>query len=205
MRKNKSISIYLAEFIPIILFYLFFVHSDEMLDFSNTLFGRAIAVSLIIFYSSISTIYGIAICVLIIFFYQTDMVEGNAKFYQTANFRVFDLSSGIREGLDVAQQFREENCEGTQLMYKDLPVKNENAHHIFPEIEFQPNFVCNPCDPSCKISIIESRLSAQEELTYPKPSDDWVNEVWKTWFSDASGVSLSFRGFSESAKRIPDP
>lgn len=194
MKKNTSI--YLAEFIPIILFYLLFVHSDEMIDFSNTLIGRAAAVALIIFYSSINIIYGLAICILVVFFYQTDMVQGNAMFSQTPKFYVFDISN--KEGFDnpAIQEFREENCKGSQLMYKNQPVRNENAHHIFPELEFKPNFICNPCDPGCKVSIIESRLTAQEELTYPKPSDDWVNGVWKTWFSDSP--PLTYQSFSQS-------
>lgn len=193
---KKSTSIYLAEFIPIILFYLFFVHSDEMIDFSNTLLGRALAVSIIIFYSSINVVYGLAMCILVIFFYQTDMVQGQYAFNQRPKFFVFDLSG--KEGFettDVQNEFRKENCAGSQLMYKNQPVRNENAHHVFPELEFTPNFVCNPCDPSCNISIIESRLTAQEELTYPKPSDDWVNAVWKTWFSESSDAPKS--GFSE--------
>jgi|LauGreDrversion2_2_1035103.scaffolds.fasta_scaffold01609_3 hypothetical protein len=196
MKKNTAI--YLAEFIPIILFYIFFVHSDEMLDFSNTLLGRAFAVGLIVFYSSINTIYGIAMCILVIFFYQTDMVQGNASFLQTPEFYVFDMST--REGFDppsVVNEFRKENCSGSQLMHKNKPVRNENAHHLFPELKFSPNFACNPCDPGCKISIIESRLSAQEELTYPKPSDDWVNGVWRTWFGSDSQNTPSPR-FSEA-------
>jgi hypothetical protein len=194
MKKNTSI--YLAEFIPIILFYLLFVHSDEMIDFSNTLLGRAAAVALIIFYSSINIIYGLAICILVIFFYQTDMVQGSAIFSQTPNFYVFDISN--KEGFDnpAIQEFREKNCKGSQLMYKNQTVRNENADHIFPELEFKPNFICNPCDPGCNVSIIESRLTAQEELTHPKPSDDWVNGVWKTWFSDSP--PLTYQSFSQS-------
>jgi hypothetical protein len=200
MKKNKTLSIYLAEFMPLMLFYMFFVHSDEMLNFSNTILGRAFAVALIAFYSSISVLYGIAICVLVIFFYQTDMVQGHSEFIylsQNPQFYVFDLSN--KEGFstsDAAKEFREEHCDGTQLMYKNYKVRNENAHHVFPEMEFKPNFTCNPCDPSCNISIIESRLTAQEELIYPKMSDDWVNGVWKTWFTDSSTPITN--SFSES-------
>jgi hypothetical protein len=191
MKKNTAI--YLAEFIPIILFYLFLAHSDEMIDFSNTLEGRAVAVGLIVFYSSINMIYGIAMCILIIFFYQTDIVQGNAEFSQKVRFYIFDLSE--KEGFDSMHEFRQENCKGSQLLYKNKPVRNENAHHVFPELEFKPNFVCNPCDTGCNISIMESRLRSQEELTYPKPSDDWVNDVWKNWFTSSSGIMPM--GFSE--------
>jgi hypothetical protein len=138
-------------------------------------------------------IYGIAMCILIIFFYQTDIVQGNAAFSQNVRFYVFDLSG--KEGFDSMHEFRQENCKGSQLLYKNKPVRNENAHHVFPELEFKPNFVCNPCDTGCNISIMESRLRSQEELTFPNPSDDWVNDVWKNWF--ASSSSIMPMGFSE--------
>jgi hypothetical protein len=67
---------YLAEFIPIIVFYLLVSYSDEMIMFTHTTFGRLVVVGLILFYASIHYIYGILVCLFIIFYYQTDVVEG---------------------------------------------------------------------------------------------------------------------------------
>lgn len=76
----------------------------------------------------------------------------------------------------VKQEFRERNCKKNekngrygrngkngatgQLIYKDMSVKSEYAEHVFPELEFidEP---CNPCNDSCKFSIIESKLSTE--------------------------------------------
>jgi hypothetical protein len=76
MNDYKNVTIYLAEFIPIIVFYLLVSYSDEMIMFSHTTFGRLIVVGLILFYASIHYIYGILVCLFIIFYYQTDVVEG---------------------------------------------------------------------------------------------------------------------------------
>uniref|UniRef100_A0A6C0JI54 Uncharacterized protein n=1 Tax=viral metagenome TaxID=1070528 RepID=A0A6C0JI54_9ZZZZ len=75
----------------------------------------------------------------------------------------------------VKQEFRERNCKikgsykkmgsnaltkGGKLIYKDMTIKSEYAEHIFPELEFidEP---CNPCNESCKFSIIESKLNTE--------------------------------------------
>jgi len=76
IHESKNVTIYLAEFIPIIVFYLLVSYSDEMIMFSHTTFGRLIVVGLILFYASIHYIYGILVCLFIIFYYQTDTVEG---------------------------------------------------------------------------------------------------------------------------------
>jgi len=76
IHESKNITIYLAEFIPLIVFYLLVSHSDEMIMFSHTTFGRLIVVGLILFYASIHYIYGILVCLFVILYYQTDAVEG---------------------------------------------------------------------------------------------------------------------------------
>ena len=77
-KESKNMTIYLAEFIPIIVFYLLISYSDEMILFSHTTFGRLVVVGLILFYATIHYIYGILVCLFIIFYYQTDVVEGMA-------------------------------------------------------------------------------------------------------------------------------
>ena len=76
MNDYKNVTIYLAEFIPIIVFYLLVSYSDEMIMFSHTTFGRLIIVGLILFYASIHYIYGILVCLFVILYYQSDVVEG---------------------------------------------------------------------------------------------------------------------------------
>lgn len=70
-------------------------------------------------------------------------------------------------------KFREDNCIRVQmqggnqgcgkLMYKDMKVRSDYAEHVFPELEFK-NGPCNPCNKSCDISIIESKLKTEIEM-----------------------------------------
>lgn len=210
--------IVIAQFIPFILFYLLFVHSNRMVIFSNTPLGRLLAIALIIFYTNISIKYGFMFCVLIIFYYQMDSVEGMADMtkrfrkpntndewdifdwietpystpvedhllypsFDTENFANADeISESMGSETSVKDQFRQDNCKNGQLMHKGLPVKTDMADMVFNELEFL-NERCNPCDKTCNFSIIEQKLKSQEDVTYPKQSDNWVNDIWKTWFN----------------------
>lgn len=168
--KSKSVP-FIAKILPIILFYIFFVYSDKMLILSITPLGRFIAICLILFYTSIHTIYGIIMALFVIFYYQMDFVEG------MTNYEL--LTEGFQD------KFRKDHCDmNGQLTYKEYPVKTENVEHIFPDLQFVYG-QCNPCDINCAFTISQ-KLSVQEDMTYPKSSDDWVFSIWKTWFSEDS-------------------
>jgi hypothetical protein len=75
--------------------------------------------------------------------------------------------------IGAIDKFREDNCIRVQmqggnqgcgkLMYKDMKVRSDYAEHVFPELEFK-NGPCNPCNKSCDISIIESKLKTEIEM-----------------------------------------
>ena len=67
------------------------------------------------------------------------------------------------ENISVINDFRKENCKGTDLMYKDMKVKPDMIGHIFPNVEFKDG-ECNVCESTCKFSIIENRLKTEKEL-----------------------------------------
>ena len=67
------------------------------------------------------------------------------------------------ESVSVVNDFRKENCKGTDLMYKDMKVKMDMIGHIFPNVEFKDG-ECNVCESTCKFSIIENRLKTEKEL-----------------------------------------
>ena len=52
---------------------------------------------------------------------------------------------------------------------------------MFPELNFLNDF-CNPCDEKCGITIRE-KLNAEENIVYPKTDDNWIYNIWNTWFS----------------------
>jgi hypothetical protein len=65
----------IAEFIPIILIFLFLSKTKEFCQFSRTVPGKLVAVCLIIFYVLIDKILGLLVCGLIILTYQSDCIE----------------------------------------------------------------------------------------------------------------------------------
>ena len=82
--------------------------------------------------------------------------------------------------VNVVNDFRKENCKGTDLMHKDMKVKPDMIGHIFPNVEFKDG-ECNVCDSTCKFSIIENRLKTEKELFRSdiqkgeKPKNFWAN------------------------------
>jgi hypothetical protein len=67
--------LFIAEIIPLLLFYVILLYPDQTLLFSVTPLGRLMAVLLVLFYTSIHSSYGLVVCIFIILYYQTDMVE----------------------------------------------------------------------------------------------------------------------------------
>ena len=171
----------IAKILPIIIFYLFFAFPNDFLYISISPLGRLFAIFIILLYSSISTYYGIAICILIILYYRLEFIENTSMFesYMLIGDSFYEPFSEKEE--TKVKEFRQENCKDNVLIFKNKKVKNENAHHIFPELEFLNDF-CNPCDEKCGISIQE-KLQNEESISYPKTDDNWVFNIWNTWFS----------------------
>ena len=67
--------LFIAEMIPILIFYFIFADPDRFLLFSITSLGRLVAILVILFYTCIHMSYGFMVCIFVIFYYQTDMVE----------------------------------------------------------------------------------------------------------------------------------
>lgn len=201
----KSAEIILAQCIPFIIFYLFFAHSHKMIIIANTPLGKFMAILLIIFYTAIDYKLGLFVCVLVVLFYQMDMVEGmtliekHTKQPSKIANNEWDLFDWIEEpysipiedsliyenfenNSSVQNEFRKKNCKNGQLVKSGLPIKRELADIIFQDLEFL-NDRCNPCDTNCQISIIEQKLQNQENITYPKQSNDWLNSMWNSWFN----------------------
>lgn len=61
-------------------------------------------------------------------------------------------------------EFRKENCKNGELVAKGVAIKPEMSDHVFREIKFTNDNKCNPCDESCRFSIVESRIRNEAEL-----------------------------------------
>ena len=66
---------FVAQFIPIILLFLFLTKTHLFVKFSKTALGKMVAVSLIIFYANIDKYIGLFACAVIIFMYQYNCIE----------------------------------------------------------------------------------------------------------------------------------
>ena len=64
---------------------------------------------------------------------------------------------------EIQQTFRDQNCVQGVLKYKNLPVRDEMATHIYQEVKFNDEY-CNVCRPTCKFSIVESKFKSEEKI-----------------------------------------
>lgn len=72
------------------------------------------------------------------------------------------VKTNIENG-PAQDEFRREHCQKGLLKHKDIVVRNEMAQHIYPELKFENDY-CNACSPTCKFSIIESKLKTENKL-----------------------------------------
>lgn len=186
----------IAKILPLIIFYLFFAFPDDFLYVSISPLGRLIAIFIILLYSSINTYYGIAMCILIILYYRLEFIEKTSMFdsYMLIGDSFFEPFTEKEE--TKIKEFRQENCKDNVLTFKNKKVKSENASHIFPELEFLNDF-CNPCDEKCGISIQE-KLQNEESIVYPKTDDNWVFNIWNTWFSNEKTPPYSSNTYNDT-------
>jgi len=84
---------------------------------------------------------------------------------------VIDIeNTGLSEDFSYTGRdiFRKKNCKNGQLYHLSQPIKSEFADIIFPELKFNNDATCNPCDPMCNYSIIDNRLETEELLFYKR-------------------------------------
>ena len=183
----------LFQFIPIILLFLLVSNPDSIIQFSNMSIGRVIAVSIILFYSSINKYLGLLSCMLIVLYYQVYTFDDNKEFFENLTFsRVEENKEHPSNVLEtsplkyaeysnlyktecakyavkndansiVKKQFQDRFCDRDVLKYKDVVVRSEMIQHVFPEIQFSAN-KCNPCSATCEFSIIANKLHMEEKM-----------------------------------------
>ena len=269
----------IAKLLPIILVSVLFLYKEDTIEFSHTILGRLVAVSIILFYISCNILYGLLACLLVILYYQFDFVEErsnlkinmihlegfqegagpldnimqqiDAKIDAKLDAKVGDVKSDITNlkndikgfktditdfKTDVSNvkadintvktdissvktdvtnnsndiikamntapkkeksgftnysdlydelkkepdtkskfksQFKIQNCQGGELKFKNITVRNEIVPHIFPELKYE-NEPCNPCSNTCNFSIIEEKIKNEDALIKPVNSNDVV-------------------------------
>ena len=169
-----------AQFIPIVLIFLFLTNNNLFVQFSQTTLGRMMAVALIVFYAALDKYVGLFACAIIIFYYQNYYIEAMdimdiIEIDEIEHVNGEDLDDGTyvfmeQKGAKVdvidkkklllveptfsgsEDEFRKQTCERGVLKYKNMKVKNEMSDIIFPQMKFK-GAVCNPCNKTCDISV----------------------------------------------------
>lgn len=106
-------------------------------------------------------------------------VAGNSTAYdyhptETPNNWYESSILGNEQNRELKDIFRKTNCDARgRLMYKGAQVRPEITEHVFREIQFEEgdSAKCNPCNPSCRFSVVESRIIREENMR-PKTSQD---------------------------------
>jgi hypothetical protein len=151
----------ITQFIPILLIFIFVSYPKEVAIFSQTVLGKMVFISIILFYTYIDVVWGLFICVIFILYSQSAFVENMLNMGDRANYtNMYTTTSPNSPAVD---KFRSENCQDGVLVYKDMMVKNDMAEHIFPELTL-PGGVCNPCSQNCQVSIIEGKLKTEDQV-----------------------------------------
>ena len=84
-----------AQFIPILLLFLFLTQFTEFVRFSHTTLGKLVAVLIIVFYTFLDKVFGLFTCALVILFYQTDYIESMVQVDNS------NIGNDIDDGLPI--------------------------------------------------------------------------------------------------------
>lgn len=111
----------IAGILPIILVSLLFLYKEDTIEFSHTILGRLIAVSIILFYISCNILYGLLACLLVILYYQFDFVESRSNL----KINMVHLE-GFQEGAEPMDQFMKKIDEKIDAKVGDIKTDITN-------------------------------------------------------------------------------
>jgi len=152
----KILSKILLETIPLFLFLVFILYSNDFILTSNTILGKIFAFILTIFYFSQDILYGILFLLIVVFYYQTDLVSkictANTMRYnqiRNENFATFsnnleDKDTPILPENTFNNSVRVGNVVATSSSFHDenrIPIIPESvkvfkSEHCSPELDF---------------------------------------------------------------------
>lgn len=189
--------------IVISIFLLFTLYPKETFLYSDTILGKMMAVFIIIYCTNENIIYGLFACILTIWFYQSDMLDTYKSRY-TEHFSPQAIYSPTEPDKNIQAIpildplpldkvyptelsplktesetiFRNQNCsEDLDVMYKNTKIlRKENIQQLFPDISFQNDKVCNPCDSACRFRNEKELMSKST-----KGNEDSIWEWATSW------------------------
>lgn len=93
----------LIEFIPIILLFLYVSYTTPFIIISHSILGKILAITIIVYYTSVDQVYGLLSCLLIIWYYELEHVnELNTLYYD----KLYEGLSLIQYSYDNTSNFK---------------------------------------------------------------------------------------------------
>ena len=137
----KVLSQILLETIPLFLFLVFILYSNDFILMSNTILGKVVAFILTVFYFSQDILYGILFGLIVVFYYQTDLVSkictANTATHKKIGNENFATFSNNFEDKDAAilpeKNFSSVGVGGGNVIAASSSIHAENRIPIIPE------------------------------------------------------------------------
>jgi len=182
----SSTSTIIPEFILIVSVFVFVVYTKELLTFSTTILGKLTSVCILLYYTSLHKLYGLLAAAVIIYLQHHEYIRN--QFY----------GNYVREGFGK-DDFMQAHCTDGKLKYKTSVVNKEMAEHVFPEIKYNhPEHRCHPCDPACEYTIMEEKLTKENELLMPPQPNNVSPEktILDFWKQPVASIGVFSEPFS---------
>lgn len=119
----------IEQFIPILIIFILLSYPRTVIQFSHSILGRFLAVSIIIFYSSLDKYLGLLVCGLVIFYYQMDYVEGmmaeiNENFDNITNIDIPTIINNSNDTLTTLLNNSYKQFTYYNDLYKETPISH---------------------------------------------------------------------------------
>lgn len=193
MNKDIPVNGFHIAVVPFFISLYFLLFPTKMFYDSTTVFGRLVAVSIIIYYTYIHILYGVIACILFVLYYQSDFIRDGFR-AESENILPNQESpdkSGPNESTETldpysklslvtgSNDFLKKHCVSDKLMYRNLEVKHpETIPHLFPEISFEKP--CNPCNSTCAFSVL-SKIKTEQEIAPKQINEPGIHSYLMDW------------------------
>ncbi len=130
----------ISQFIPIIILMLLISFSNEFVNFSFSILGKFIALSIIMYYTYLDKYLGLIVCLIIIIYYQSDVVENMLNTDDIMEKMVEEFETKKREKEDSLlvenmQPMNPSSLNNDRIMSKVNDVYNQEVSNYENSIE----------------------------------------------------------------------
>ena len=130
----------ISQFIPIIILMLLISFSNEFVNFSFSILGKFIALSIIMYYTYLDKYLGLIVCLIIIIYYQSDVVENMLNTDDIMEKMVEEFETKKREkedslSVENMQPMNPSSLNNDRIMSKVNDVYNQEVSNYENSIE----------------------------------------------------------------------